>query len=72
MVRLIQKVLSLAGLILFVFGLFFVIEARVLRSHTSPFTLSGNIAWALLGLTGLGLLFSGLVLFILGLALKEH
>jgi hypothetical protein len=62
----------LAGVVLFVFGLFFVVEARVLRSHNSPFNLSGDIGWALLGLTGLGLLFSGLVLSILGLALKEH
>ena len=72
MVRLIHKILSLAGLILLVFGVFLVVEARVLRSHTSPFSLSGDIGWALLGLTGLGLLLSGLVLFILGLALKER
>jgi len=67
-----QKILALAGLILFVFGMFFVVESRVLRSHNSPFNLSGAIVWALLGLVGLGLLFLGLIVFILGLALNAH
>jgi len=71
-VRLIHKILFLAGLILFVFGLIFIAAGNIVRSHNSPFNLSGDILWATLDFIGLGLLLSGSVASILGLALKKQ